>query len=455
MSGSRLGEVFRITTFGESHGPYIGVVIEGLQPGLEIDTDFIQRELDRRRPGQSKLVTPRNEADRAQIISGVFEGKTTGTPLCILIPNQDQRSRDYRQLADILRPGHASYTYLKKYGVFDYRGGGRASGRETATRVAAGAVAKQFLARRGIQVRGFTRAVANIWAEQVDFDFIEKNPVRCPDPTAADKMAEAIEQARKEGDSLGGIVEIVVNHVPPGLGEPVFEKLEAELARALMSIGAVKAFEMGSGFSAALLKGSEHNDPFWMNPNSGEIETRTNHAGGVLGGISNGMPLVMRIAVKPPSSIRKTQESINQQGEPVSFSIGGRHDPCICPRVVPVAEAMVALVLLDMILLQERLSQQKDLNRLRDAIDTIDTQLLLLLARRCHLTRQIGRLKEAEGRAVEDRDREQHLMEKWRTLGAQLNLPRELVTRVVEEILRASKKIQKDACSRADSIKTG
>ncbi|RMG69019.1 MAG: chorismate synthase [Calditrichaeota bacterium] len=259
-------------------------------------------------------------------------------------------------------------------------------------------------------------------------------------------MAEAIELARKEGDSLGGIVEIVVDNVPAGLGEPVFEKLEAELARALLSIGAVKAFEMGSGFSAALMKGSEHNDPFWRDPHTGAIGTRTNHAGGVLGGISNGMPLVMRIAVKPPSSIRKPQESINQKGEPVAFSVKGRHDPCICPRVVPVAEAMVALVLIDMILLQERLSKQSDLESLREKIDTIDTQILLLLAQRCHLTRKIGKFKEAADRPVEDRQREAQLIDKWRSLGAELDLPDQLVSRLIEEILRASKQMQQEAC---------
>ena len=262
MSGNVFGSIFRVMTFGESHGPYIGMVIDGLKPGSAINAQEIQQELDRRRPGQSDLVTPRQETDRAEIISGIFEGKTTGTPLCILIRNQDQRSQDYQKLQNLLRPGHASFSYLQKYGIFDYRGGGRASGRETASRVAAGAVAKQLLKQRNIQILAYTRQIGDVMIDSVDLAEIEKNPVRSPDASAAKKMAAAISQAQQEGDSLGGVIEIVVKNCPAGLGEPVFNKLEADLAQALMSIGAVKAFEMGGGFSAAHQRGSNFNDLF-------------------------------------------------------------------------------------------------------------------------------------------------------------------------------------------------
>ncbi len=384
MSGSSIGTAFRVTTFGESHGPYIGLVIDGVQPGLAIDAAAIQSELDRRRPGQSAITTQRNEPDRAEIISGVFEGKTTGTPLCILIKNQDQRSSDYSMLASILRPGHAAYTYLKKYGVFDYRGGGRASGRETACRVAAGAVAKQLLEQRGVLITGYTRQIGDITAAQTDLSVVESNPVRTPDTAAAERMVAAIEQAREQGDSLGGIVEVIVRGVPAGLGEPVFHKLHADLAGALMSIGAVKAFEIGSGFQVATSTGSENNDTYTVD-DAGGIRTRTNHAGGITGGISNGEDIVLRIAVKPPSSIRKAQQTIDIHGNDVEFSTPGRHDPCICPRVVPVAEAMAALVLIDHLLLQERIIRQTEQECIAEQIETIDTQILLLLAQRQQL----------------------------------------------------------------------
>lgn len=385
MSGSTTGTIFRVTTFGESHGPYIGLVIDGVQPGLPIDTDAIQHELDRRRPGQSAITTTRNEADRAEIISGVFEGRTTGTPLCILIKNQDQRPGDYKALAEILRPGHASYTFLKKYGVFDYRGGGRASGRETACRVAAGAVAKQVLERRGIRITGYTRQIGTVEIDTVDTSVIETNPVRSPDLQAAERMIEAIGQARADGDSLGGVVEIVVSGAPAGLGEPVFHKLHADLAGAMMSIGAVRAFEIGSGFGAAESTGSRNNDTYAVDDGTGDIRLRSNHAGGVLGGISTGEDIVMRIAVKPPSSISRAQQTVDVHGRPAEFSTGGRHDPCICPRVVPVAEAMAALVLIDHILLQERIGRDGEPEERRRQVQTIEAQILLLLAQRQHL----------------------------------------------------------------------
>ncbi len=443
MSGNVFGKAFRVFTFGESHGPYVGVVIDGLKPGLPVDLQEIQRELDRRRPGQSDVVTPRQESDRVEVISGVFQGKTTGTPLCMLIRNRNQRSRDYRDVAEIFRPGHAGFTFLKKYGVYDYRGGGRASGRETAARVAAGALAKQYLRDRGIEIIGYTRQVGTVTIQTVDVQEIEKNPVRAPDARAAEQMVEAIRAARDAGDSLGGVVEVVVNHLPAGLGEPVFHKLPADLAAALMSIGAVKAFEIGSGFRAAEMTGSQHNDPFVFDDRSGRIRPKTNRAGGTLGGISTGEALVLRITVKPPSSIRLPQQTVDYQGNPVTLNMGGRHDPCLCPRVVPVAEAMVALVLIDHLLLQERLEQQSTLQNVREAIDTIDVELLLLLTRRRELIQKIAQLKQKENRPVLDTAREGEVRKNWKTLARELGFPLKTLNRILDILLTDSKTLQK------------
>jgi chorismate synthase len=346
MAGNQFGNHFRVTTFGESHGRAIGVVLDGVRPGLPIDVEFIQKELDRRRPGQSSVTTPRKEADRVEILSGIFDGMTTGTPIAMVIWNTDQQPKAYEKIKDMFRPGHAGYTYLAKYGVTDYRGGGRSSGRETASRVAAGAIARSLLLRQGIQIIAYTKEVAGIQCQRFDLSEIEKNPLRCPDPDAAREMEKAVLQARDDGDSVGGIVEIVVSGTPAGLGEPVFDKLEADLAKALMSIGAIKGFEVGNGFAAARLRGSQNNDPMYLDESSGRVRTRTNNAGGISGGISNGEEIIIRIAVKPPSSIRKEQETVTTEGKPARISVEGRHDPCICPRVVPVAESMVALTIL-------------------------------------------------------------------------------------------------------------
>ncbi len=383
MPGNTFGQCFRITTFGESHGPFIGVVIEGVQPNIPIDVEQIYAELCRRRPGQSGWVTQRQEQDRPWIISGIFEGKTTGTPICILIKNQDARPKDYRHLARILRPGHAGFSYLQKYGIYDYRGGGRASGRETAARVAAGAIAKQMLARHGITITGFVRQIGTIRAEEVIPDYIERNPLRAPNPEAASAMEATVAAIRDAGDSIGGIVEIWIDGCPPGLGEPVFEKLEADLGAALLSIGAVKGVEFGEGFAAAVQRGSEHNDPWTFDPETQQFRMVTNHAGGILGGISTGNRIVIRLAVKPPSSIQKPQQTVDLAGKPVTFQTGGRHDPCICPRIVPVAEAMVALVLIDHLLIQSQRSPQQFAVSMLHTL--VDMQLLLLLALRLRL----------------------------------------------------------------------
>jgi chorismate synthase len=354
MAGNSFGQVFRITTFGESHGPAIGVILDGVPPNISLDEGDIQFELDRRRPGQSKLTTQRKESDKCEILSGVFEGKTTGAALAILIRNEDHRSKDYDNIKNLFRPGHADYTFLKKYGLRDYRGGGRSSGRETACRVAAGAVAKKILDQHNIKVIAYTLAVADIYAEKIDYTVIEKNPVRAPDMEAAEKMAARIDEARMSLDSVGGIIEAVVHGCPPGLGDPVFDKLNARLAFALMSIGTARGVEFGLGFNATKMTGSKHNDKFYMDGD--RVRTTTNHAGGILGGISNGENIVVRLAVKPPSSIAQSQKTVSAEGESTTIEVKGRHDPCICPRVVPVVEAMIAITLVDALFSQKTIS---------------------------------------------------------------------------------------------------
>ena len=358
MAGNTFGSVFRVTTFGESHGAALGCVIDGCPAGVKIDRDFIQSALNRRRPGagdDGKLnasVTARKEADEVEILSGVFEGRATGTPISLLIRNTSQHSGDYSNIAASYRPGHADFTYDAKYGFRDYRGGGRSSGRETAARVAAGAVAASLTSLSGIKVTAYTIEAAGIKAEKRDFSQIEKNPLRAPDSEAAVKMNEAIEKIRKDGDSAGGIIECVVEDCPAGLGEPVFDKLDAELAHAMLSIGAVKGIEFGDGFDAVRLTGSTNNDA--MHAEKGKPCFDTNHAGGILGGISNGNKIIFRIAVKPVPSIFKPQNTVrHEDGRLVSseLQIQGRHDVCLCPRIVPVVEAMTHIVLADMLLL--------------------------------------------------------------------------------------------------------
>lgn len=341
MPGSSFGHSFRITTFGESHGGAVGVIVDGVKPGLELTEQEVQVQLDRRKPGQSSVTTPRMEPDIVHFMSGVFEGKATGTPLMMILYNKDAQSSAYDDIKDKFRPGHADFTYLKKYGIRDYRGSGRASGRETAGRVAAGAVARKLLAARGISITAYTLRCGGISCETIDFSVIEKNPMRAADLNAAEKMVRIIEQLAADGDSVGGIVECRIHGVMPGLGEPVFDKLEADLAKAMMSLGAVKGFEIGLGFGCVDLKGSQHNDA--MN-SRGFV---SNNAGGIIGGISSGEEIVFRIAVKPTSSISKTQNTIDTNGNEKEISTVGRHDPCICPRIVPVVEAMAAIVLED------------------------------------------------------------------------------------------------------------
>ena len=350
-SPNTFGSAFRILTFGESHGTAVGVVLDGVKPGLPFDLELIQKELDRRRPGQSDLVTPRSEADRVQVFSGVYEGQTTGHPIALVVFNENQRSGDYSAIKDLFRPGHADFTYQRKYGLRDPRGGGRSSARETLARVAAGAWAKQQIEALGVSIRGFNREVAGIEGVAVDWDYVERNPLRVADPACFEAQKAAVEQARDSHDSVGGVCEVWVEGLPVGLGDPTFAKLDALLTYACMTIQAVKGVEIGNGFASARRRGSENNDPF--SP-SGPTK---NDAGGILGGISSGAPVVVRLAVKPTSSIARPQQTIDQEGQAAEIVVKGRHDPCIAPRVVPVAEAMCALVVYDLWLTQQDLNE--------------------------------------------------------------------------------------------------
>ena len=351
MAGNSFGNAFRITTWGESHGPAIGVVIDGCPAGITLKKEDIQNELDRRSPGQSHVTTSRKEPDRVEILAGLFKGITTGQPVSLLIKNQDADSSKYEKIKNLFRPGHADFTYLAKYGIRDYRGGGRSSARETAARVAGGAVAKKILQKSKITITAYTVQIGKIKAEKFSQNEIEKNPVRCADKKAAQKMVKEILQAKKTGDSLGGIVEVIAKKVPPGLGEPVFDKLDADIAKAMMSLGSVKGIEIGSGFAISSMKGSEANDE--LIKKFGKITTITNHAGGIVGGISNGNNIIVRLAVKPTASIAQEQRTVNKKGRSEKIKVEGRHDPCICPRIVPIAESMIALVLVDHLLKQK------------------------------------------------------------------------------------------------------
>ena len=347
MTGGTLGNIFRLSTFGESHGPALGGVIDGVPSNVEIDLDMIQAELNRRRPGQSEIVTQRKEADQVEILSGIFEGRTTGAPIGFIIRNADAKSKDYDHIKDMYRPSHADMTYDKKYGNRDYRGGGRSSARVTVSWVVAGAIAKQILEQYGIDIVAYVDQVGDVKLEgEVDFNQIEENPVRCPNAKDAERMEALIREVRKDGDTIGGSIKCVINHVPPGLGEPVFNKLHASLGKAMLSINAVKGFEYGSGFEGINMRGSTHNDA--IDPDG---STHTNYSGGIQGGISNGMPIYMRIVFKPVATLMKDQQSIDKSGNEVTVKGKGRHDACVVPRAVPIVESLAAMVILDMMLL--------------------------------------------------------------------------------------------------------
>lgn len=349
MAGNSFGKMFTLTTFGESHGEALGGIIDGCPAGIEVDFEQIQFELNRRKPGQSAIVTQRKEPDHVQFLSGIFEGKTTGSPIGFILPNTNQKSNDYEHLASAFRPSHADFTYEKKYGHRDYRGGGRSSARETASRVVGGAIAKQII--KEVEINAFVSSVGNVFLEkpyqELDFSKIESNPVRCPDEETAQIMEKLIRAVRKDGDTIGGTITCVIKNVPVGWGEPVFDKLHAQLGKAMLSINAVKGFEFGSGFCGAQMKGSEHNDIFLS-----DGSTRTNLSGGIQGGISNGMDIYFRVAFKPVATIMQPQKTIDQDGNEIVLEGKGRHDPCVVPRAVPIVEAMAALVLVDFYLLQ-------------------------------------------------------------------------------------------------------
>lgn len=355
MAGNSFGKLFKLTTYGESHGKAIGGIIDGCPSGIKLDFDAIQEELNRRKPGQSKIVTQRKEPDTVEFYSGIFEGVTTGTPIGFVIHNTNQKSKDYTHIKDVYRPSHADYTYEKKYGVRDYRGGGRSSARETASRVVAGAIAKQMIST--IKINAFTSSVGEIFIDKpyqdLDFSKIESNVIRCPDEATAEKMISKIEAIKKQGDTIGGTITCVIQNVPVGLGEPVFDKLHAELGKAMLSINAVKGFEYGSGFCGAKMKGSEHNDLFNVNGT-----TKTNLSGGIQGGISNGMDIYFRVAFKPVATVIQKQDALNSAGEIVEMQGKGRHDPCVVPRAVPIVEAMAALVIADNMLLRRQESRE-------------------------------------------------------------------------------------------------
>ncbi len=368
--GNTFGQIFRITTYGESHGGGVGVVIDGCPPQLEISESEIQVDLDRRRPGQSKITTPRKESDTCEIMSGVFEGKTLGTPISILVRNKDARSQDYNEMAVKYRPSHADATYDAKYGIRNYKGGGRSSARETIGRVAAGAIAKKILhSFSGVEIVGYVKSIKDITAEvdpsTVTLEQVESNIVRCPNSECAETMIERIDLARRDKDSLGGVVECVARNVPRGLGDPVFDKLEADLAKGVMSLPATKGFEIGSGFSGTMMTGSEHNDEFYIDDN-GETRTVSNQSGGVQGGISNGENIVIRVAFKPTATIGKEQKTVTKGGEETLLAAKGRHDPCVLPRAVPMVEAMVALVLCDRLLYNNAQCQTLNYSSTRD-----------------------------------------------------------------------------------------
>jgi len=348
MAGNSIGKLFRLSSFGESHGNAVGGVIDGCPAGISVDIEFIQKELDRRRPGQSPFTTSRSEEDKLEILSGVFEGKTTGSPIGFLVRNNDQRSKDYSQFKDKYRPSHADYTWDKKYGIRDYRGGGRSSAREHIARVVAGAFAMLVLKKYDISFFAYTSQIGDIKIDVCDKSQVEMNPLRCPDEKKALEMMRLISQLKSEGDSIGGIVSCVISNVPVGLGEPVFDRLNARLAHAMMSINAAKGFEIGAGFESAKMKGSEHNDIFYTE--DGKIKTKTNNSGGIQGGISNGEDIYFNIAFKPVATISRTQDTVDREGNETTISVEGRHDPCVVPRAIPVVEAMAAIVILDTLL---------------------------------------------------------------------------------------------------------
>jgi chorismate synthase len=446
MWSNTLGEGFRITTFGESHGAAVGVVIDGVQPELSLDIAAIQDALDQRRPGRDRSFSPRKEKDRLEVISGLLEGRTTGAPLCLMVRNTDARPQDYEAFKEVFRPGHGDQGVLARYGIRDWRGGGRLSGRETVARVAAGAVAAQILAPLGLRIRARVVAIGGeLVSDPPQGDVLDEaawsraalSPLRCHDPAAEKRMRAAIDAAQAAGDSVGGVVEVVAEGVPLGWGDPIFGKLDARLCGALMSIGAVKGVEVGQGFAAAAVRGSEHNDPL-----SGE-GLRRNNAGGIVGGISNGAPIRLRVAVKPTPSVRVPQDGLRVDGQPVQVQARGRHDACICPRLVPIAEAMTALVLADAwAAVKATHGEALRLEDLRLEIDRNDAEIVRALARRLALAKTAGEIKQREGRSMIDEGREDQLREMWLGMAREYALDEDLALRLFALLNEASRRAQ-------------
>jgi chorismate synthase len=438
------GSNFTICTWGESHGKALGVVIDGIKPGIEVDLKSIRHELMRRRPGQSKIVTSRMETDDCQILSGVLDGKSTGMPISIIVWNNDADSSHYDNIKNVFRPGHADFSYYYKYGIRDHRGGGRSSGRETVARVIAGAIAKTILKKKGIKVRGFVKSIGsvdigNVAVEKINFDEVENNPVRCPEKRKANDMIKQIVAAKNEDDSVGGVVCIVITGVNKGLGDPVFDKIDANLGKAMFSIGSVKGVEIGAGFRSALMKGSENNDQIRIDG------FMSNNSGGILGGITTGQDIIISIAVKPTPSIKKTQKTMDKQGKEREIKIEGRHDPCICPRIVPVAESMAAIVIADAVLRQEEISNEKfSKEDIRYGIDRVDNEILTLLARRYNLAKMMGEYKKKYNLSIDDIKREKELLLRKCEIARDYGLDVGFVQKIFITLINESKRIQKD-----------
>jgi chorismate synthase len=442
MAGNTFGELFKIITFGESHGKAVGVVIDGVIPNIPIDINEIQKELDKRKPGTNSIITSRKEEDRVEILSGVFEGKSTGTPICMLIWNKSQDPKAYEKIKNIFRPGHAGYTFIKKYGIYDYRGGGRASGRETIGRVAAAAIAKTMLREYGIQVLGYTKKIGTIETKKVNLSLIDKNDIKCPDETTAKKMVALIKKLKQKGDSVGGIIEILIKGSPVGLGDPVFDKLNSDIAKAILSIGAVKGIEFGEGFKLSEGKASKVNDEFYFDKKSNKIRTYTNRQGGILGGISNGENIIVRIAIKPTSSILIEKRTVDYNHKSTKIKVGGRHDTCLCPRIIPVAESMIALVLIDKILKQQMIQKGKTLNELRQNIDFLDKNILLLLAERQKICKLIGEEKAKTNKPIFDKKREETVLNKRKAFAKRLSLNTHFIETFYKSLFSISKNVQ-------------
>ncbi len=434
VSGSTFGKFLKLITFGESHGNCVGMVLDGVKPGLKISKEEIEFELLKRRPSDNFFSSGRRELDEIEILSGIFEGKTTGHPICIIVRNRDAKSGDYENLRRLFRPGHADFTIFKKYGIRDYRGGGRLSGRETVGRVIAGAICKKILKGYGIEIYGGVIQIGDVRADKFQKEFIMKNPLRFSDARKYEKAKRLVEEIKKEGDSIGGVIKLVVEGLPVGIGDPVFDKLDALLCASIMSIGSVKGVEIGAGFKVSKMKGSENNDEF------GENGFKSNNSGGILGGISNGDTIEIKVAIKPTPSIFKEQFFLSEDGKIVRDKIRGRHDVTICPRVLPVAEAMVSIVLADRILYQEKIKSSDEIEKKRMEIDLIDVELLNLISDRLRISKEIFKIKRERGMPLFSKEREEEILKSCKIFSEISEIEEGKILEIYEKILEVSKK---------------